>query len=123
MIKVFEAQLDQLAFTMREERRAELCAFFRRDLAEQTAHLDDAALMERIVLGEQLAARLGVTSERGMSLFSILCVEMGEGFVEIPAFRDFFAMPGTTPDDKVLILVKLMRDRFGGDGPDGAGGA
>lgn len=112
MIKIREEQLAELALTMRDDRRAQLVRFLRGTLAEQTTHLDDAALEERITAGERLAARHGVTTDKGLSLFSVLCVLMGEGFADLPAIQAFFAMPGTPPDDKVLILLKLMKDRF-----------
>lgn len=112
MIKIREEQLAELALTMRDDRRAQLVRFFRGPLATQTAHLDDATLEERILTGERLAARFGVTTDKSISLFSVLCVLMGEGFAEMPAIKELFAMPGTPPDDKVLILLKLMKDRF-----------
>lgn len=110
MLKIFEKQLDDLGLTMGQERRADLFTFLRTDLGDQTAHLDDEALRERILTGERIAMRMGVTLHDGLSLFSIYYALMGDQLTEAPAFKDFFAMPGTTPDDKVLVLLKLMKD-------------
>jgi hypothetical protein len=86
-----------------------LLAYLRRELPDETAAMDDAALIQRIELCEEKASSHRIVSEAGITQFTCLSFMGGPDFDGSPEVREYLRDDGLDPEEKLNELVDYMR--------------
>jgi hypothetical protein len=108
MLRIRKKQIDTFDKSAQADFHQRLLAFLRAELPKETAAMEDAALLERIVDGERRASAYGIESDAGIAQFVCLTFMAGPAFDEIPEVRAYLQEPGMEPEDKLAELVDYL---------------
>lgn len=108
MLKLRKEQFETFENVAQGDFHQRLLTFLRTELPEDTARLDDAALLERIKDSERRALTHGILSEAGISQFACLTFMGGPTFDEIPEVHAYLQEPGLEPEEKLEELVDYL---------------
>lgn len=111
MLKIREAQLSALQHVLDDAFQERVFRFARAELAECVAHLDDAALRERIREDHEAARRMGIADPARTFEFLGLSLMGGDRrFYLEPEAEEHLTGPGADPEEQVrLILLDVQR--------------
>ena len=111
MLKFSKEQVNGFDRAARQREARRLCPIMRRNFAEQTQPLDDAALEKTIADALERAAQGGVDRRSACVNFVILSILLGADFYKMEKIRDFFRLPmlGVTPAIKVNLLMSEFK--------------
>lgn len=98
-------QMDALAQDAHRRFHLRLVKFLRDQLPEETAEMSDDVLLTRIYDAEHRASKYDITSEIGITQFTLLGFFAGLEFDEEPDVNAFLINPAYEPDDKIDALV------------------
>jgi hypothetical protein len=109
MLTIRQEQLNELQLAQRTRFHRELMALFRKEIPNEVARYDDAALLEQIAIGHEKACGYKIESERGVARFVGLRLITAPPFDEHPGARTYLErndIDGTQKMD--LIFQDLM---------------
>lgn len=108
MLKLRKQQIETFDKVAQVDLHHRLLKFLRTELPEETASLEDDALLKRIKDSEHRASVYGIVSEAGIAQFTCLTFTGGPSFDEIPEVRAYLQEPGLEPEEKLEELVDYL---------------
>jgi hypothetical protein len=111
MLNIRKEQQDEFLKSQQREFHQRILASLRQSLPEQTAGLDDEALLTRIQEAHQTASLYGVKTERGIAQFTTLSILAGPDFHEREAMQRYLQRDELTGDQKMRLLVNMLESQ------------
>lgn len=108
-------QLKQIDKSSRVDFHFRIVNFLREWLPDQTARMDDVALLQRVLESEKRAAPFGVVSEAGVTQWVCLTFTAGQKFDELPEVSAYLHEPEPPGEEKLERLVDCVDEELGHD--------
>lgn len=108
MLTIHPDQIEKMQAARRDEYHHQLAVYYRTNVPDLVAKMDDAALEARIAVAVTKARGHGAVSDTALLQFTTMSLVAGERFDEHPEIKAYLATPGYEPDAKIDELSKSL---------------
>lgn len=113
MLSISKAQIKKLEAISLNNFKSKIFKRFRKDFFEQTQHLTDNELYQRIDDSTQIGVEWKISTEASLSQFIGIAVMLDKDFYKRREVIDFFAYSGFSNNDKLSIIIEeLIRKSY-----------
>ena len=107
-LRMSPEQMERIADAMAGGSRAAIAGYLRETAPDQTAAMDDAALLAFVARSEAAGRGWGLRTEAGFGRFAWLMLATGGALVRMGEVRDYVAAPDGRPDRRIKAVMSAV---------------